>query len=135
LRRLVFSHHGARATVHITRRKDAEFAEAIEDSRRDDNNGSAKVALIGIDRSIAAWAVLRDVGHKQAEDFIRQLDQIRSVAEMVFANARKFIRPGWIGDNGIDTQLLRISSQLFRETASDRHGTSINFPDFVRGTK
>lgn len=73
---------------------DAELAEAIDESQRDDNNGSAKVALIGIDRSIAAWAVLRANGYKEAEDFIRQLDQLRSVAEMVFPNARDFIRPG-----------------------------------------
>lgn len=71
----------------------ADARADLEEFDRDDNNGSAKVAMIGADRSIAAWAMLREKG-EQVDSFIRQLDALRTVAEQVFPNARNFIRPG-----------------------------------------
>jgi hypothetical protein len=63
-----------------------------------DSDGSAKVALIAIDRSIAAWAGLREVFPEQEDailELLRQLGHIREQAEAMFPNARKFVRPGF----------------------------------------
>ena len=69
---------------------------ADEDPR--DSDGSAKVALIGIDRSIGAWKLMSDLRPENADSihgFLFQLDQLRSSAEREFPNARDFIRPGF----------------------------------------
>lgn len=63
-----------------------------------DADGSAKVALIAIDRSIAAWARLR--GHLTGEgdailDLLVQLERLRRAAEQEFPRARAFQRPGF----------------------------------------
>jgi hypothetical protein len=62
-----------------------------------DMNGSAKVALIGIDRSIDALSVMiRHVKQHRTElkTFRNQLEEIRSLTEEIFPDARLFIRPG-----------------------------------------
>ena len=70
-----------------------------------DSDGSAKIALIAIDRSIAAWAVIRhyitDVS-KGVIDAIAFLDGLRQAVEKAFPDARSFIRPGFdeIDPNG-----------------------------------
>lgn len=63
-----------------------------------DADGSAKVALIAIDRSMAAWARLR--GHLDGEadgilDLLVQLERLRRAAEREFPRARAFRRPGF----------------------------------------
>ena len=63
-----------------------------------DANGSAKVALVGIDRSIAAWARLR--GHLSGEadtilDLLVRLEKLRRASEREFPQARGFKRPGF----------------------------------------
>ncbi len=69
----------------------------LEDLPRD-SDGSAKIALIAIDRSIAAWARLRE--HFAAEhadailDLLVQLERLRRAAEAKFPAAREFKRPG-----------------------------------------
>ena len=63
-----------------------------------DADGSAKVALIGIDRSLAAWAALRSHFPDQEDailDFLLRLARIRRQAEKLFPNARAFVRPGF----------------------------------------
>ncbi len=63
-----------------------------------DADGSAKIALIAIDRSIAAWAViLQDVtdDDKKAMDIIAFLDGLRDAVEKTFPKARSFVRPGF----------------------------------------
>ncbi len=63
-----------------------------------DSDGSAKIALIAIDRSIAAWAVIRHYvtdGAKGVIDAIAFLDSLRQAVEKTFPNARSFIRPGF----------------------------------------
>jgi hypothetical protein len=63
-----------------------------------DSDGSAKIALIAIDRSIAAWAVIQ---HYMADcsqeliDIITFLDGLRQAVEETFPNARSFIRSGF----------------------------------------
>ena len=62
-----------------------------------DSDGSAKVALIGIDSSIEAWGTL--LHHlSQQEDAIlpilSRLEHLRKLVETSFPNARGFKRPG-----------------------------------------
>lgn len=64
----------------------------------DDSAGSAKVSLIGLDRSIAAWTIMTK--HFQGEtdsiiDVLIHLDQIRKITEKTFPGARNFVRPGF----------------------------------------
>lgn len=69
---------------------DAEFPR--------DSDGSAKVALIGIDRSIAAWRLMQISSPERAESIvplILQLERLRRRIEKVFPEARAFVRPGF----------------------------------------
>lgn len=69
---------------------DAEFPR--------DSDGSAKVALIGIDRSIAAWRLLQISLPERAESIVTlilQLERLRGRIEKVFPEARAFVRPGF----------------------------------------
>lgn len=73
---------------------DAEFwAEYPKDS-----DGSAKVALIAVDRSISAWGLfLRLFPNQETSilEILAQLDQTRRMIEAQFPQARAFIRPGF----------------------------------------
>ena len=63
-----------------------------------DSDGSAKIALIAIDRSIGAWAVIRQYitdGVEGVIDVIALLDSMRQAVEKAFPRARSFIRPGF----------------------------------------
>jgi hypothetical protein len=65
-----------------------------------DSDGSAKIALIAIDRSIAAWAVIRHYitdGAGGVIDVIAFLDGLGQAVEKAFPRARSFIRPGFDG--------------------------------------
>jgi len=63
-----------------------------------DSDGSAKIALIAIDRSIAAWgALLRAFPQQETEilQILAYLDRLRRDAESEFPFARAFVRPGF----------------------------------------
>jgi len=63
-----------------------------------DSDGSAKVALIGIDRSISAWNILLSYFSDQERhiiDLIALLENIKTRVEIQFPGARDFIRPGF----------------------------------------
>lgn len=63
-----------------------------------DGDGSAKIALIGIDRSLAAWSALHPHFPEAQDailDFQLSLTRIRRQAEALFPSARAFIRPGF----------------------------------------
>jgi hypothetical protein len=69
-----------------------------DDSWQSDADGSVKVALIGMDRSIGAWGALREYFPEKADDILDilvHLDRLRRKAEHLFPNARNFIRPGF----------------------------------------
>ncbi len=72
--------------------------ELLDDEpMRIDSLGSAKVALLGIDRSLAAWAILRQAFPEHADeilDILVDLDRLRRAGEIRFPDARAFIRPG-----------------------------------------
>ncbi|HJP92430.1 MAG TPA: hypothetical protein VJ875_10770 [Pyrinomonadaceae bacterium] len=72
---------------------DAELAEFPKDS-----DGSAKVALIGIDRSIAAWRLMQLSLPERAGSIVTlilQLERLRRRLEKHFPDARDFVRPGF----------------------------------------
>jgi len=74
-----------------------EELEILEEYPKD-SDGSAKVALIGIDRSIAAWGEIRNLfPHRsnQIMDILLHLEQLRRKVEKTFPDARAFIRPGF----------------------------------------
>lgn len=63
-----------------------------------DSDGSAKVALIAIDRSIAAWRLIQLSLSDRAESIvplILHLERLRTKLEESFPEARDFIRPGF----------------------------------------
>jgi hypothetical protein len=63
-----------------------------------DYDGSAKVALIGLERSHAAWLALVERGDASANDvhpFIVDLMWITDALERLFPNARRFVRPAF----------------------------------------
>jgi hypothetical protein len=59
-------------------------------------NGTVKVALIAIERSLIAWRQLADAGHKErVAPVIDLLESIQVNLEKRFPLARDFIRPGF----------------------------------------
>lgn len=63
-----------------------------------DSDGSAKVALLAIDRSLTAWAMLRSALPDQPDtvlDLLVDLDRLRRSTEQIFPQARSFVRPGF----------------------------------------
>jgi hypothetical protein len=72
-------------------------SELSEDYPKD-SDGSAKVALIAIDRSMAAWTHMHQYfpAHQaQILAVLAQLDRLRNRVETIFPEARNFIRPGF----------------------------------------
>src|ERR1051325_9190206 len=75
--------------------EDPEIVEFPKDS-----DGSAKVALIGIDRSIAAWRMMQLSLPERTGSvvpLILQLERLRNRLDKAFPEARDFIRPGFDG--------------------------------------
>jgi len=63
-----------------------------------DHDGSAKVALVGIERSHAAWLRLVESGlalASEVEPFIADLIWLSDELDRVFPRARAFVRPGF----------------------------------------
>lgn len=64
----------------------------------DDSDGSAKVSLIGIDRSIGAWGnMIRQFAQEENSilDILVLLESLRKAIEKEFPEARNFKRPGF----------------------------------------
>ena len=80
-------------------RDEAQRGEGFDDHPiQNDWNGSAKVALISIDRSLKAWNAIADAtGDPDARHIAEELAVLRTEAERAFPNARKFRRPGFDG--------------------------------------
>ena len=79
-------------------RGDLEERPEILDEFPKDSDGSAKVALIGIDRSIAAWGELQNrtpLHNSDVLGILLHLERLRRKVERVFPDARAFIRPGF----------------------------------------
>jgi len=81
--------------------KRAYLSQAIENEEDDypkDSDGSAKVALIGLDRSIASWGELVHFSQLNEDEiihFLLKLEKLKKLIELDFPDARAFIRPGF----------------------------------------
>jgi hypothetical protein len=77
--------------------KEYDFDEPNQYAR--DSDGSAKVALIGIDRSIAAWGLINRMFFKfhshDTGKIIVHLGLMKKKVEKGFPDARAFLRPGF----------------------------------------
>ncbi|MBL7075417.1 hypothetical protein ISS37_09300 [candidate division KSB1 bacterium] len=74
-----------------------ERPEILDEFPRD-SDGSAKVALIAMDRSIAAWGEIGNHFPEREDDILDllvHLDRLRRKTEKVFPAARAFVRPGF----------------------------------------
>ena len=74
--------------------EDDEFMEVIQNH----SDGSAKIALIAIDRSLNAWRILQRSLPEKTESILPmlvKLDRLRQATEAAFPGARDFIRPGF----------------------------------------
>ena len=63
-----------------------------------DSDGSAKVALLGMDRSIAAWQRMKSHlpdREDEIREFMIALERLRRATERHFPAARSFVRPGF----------------------------------------
>lgn len=69
-----------------------------EDDIQKEADGAAKIALIGIDRSIKAWSTLMPHFPNQEDSmitFLSTLQQLQRMVEETFPDARAFKRPGF----------------------------------------
>jgi hypothetical protein len=78
------------------------FAEKQEqDEFPRDFDGSAKIALIAIERSMHAWSALFDILPDKEDDFLKILSLLEKIRAMVlneFPKAPSFVRPGFDED-------------------------------------
>jgi hypothetical protein len=82
-----------------------EETSRLPDGYPNDSDGSAKVALIAIDRSIAAWGEMHNHFSEHEDDILDllvHLERLRRKIEKVFPSARESVRPGFddIGQRG-----------------------------------
>jgi len=80
--------------IHSSQNEDFE----IQNGFPKDSDGSTKVALIGMDRSISAWGKMTKYFPDQKENIlniITHLDRLRRRTENKFPEARAFVRPGF----------------------------------------
>lgn len=81
---------------------EGEFTEIIAQSRNSDANGSGKVALVAIERSIAAWLKLRDIMPSQEDTILAMLsmlDRMRRRIHIDLLDSVTFRRPGFDGED------------------------------------
>jgi len=72
--------------------------EMLRDSAQNDSNGSAKVALIAIDRSMSAWWAVQSCLPDKKDStapLMAVLERLRDGIETVLPQARDFLRPGF----------------------------------------
>lgn len=92
---LVFIH--IKLTRALTGKATAKEWDDDDDFPRD-YDGSAKIAIIGIDRSISAWAALFELLPEHEDHFLKvlsMLQKIRSLTMESFPDAMAFVRPGF----------------------------------------
>ncbi len=70
----------------------------VKEQTPQQSDGSAKIALVAIDRSIAAWGEIRNHFLARQDDvmgIIACLDGLRRKVKAEFPHAGSFIRPGF----------------------------------------
>src|SRR5687768_10887527 len=78
--------------------EDVDYDAVLERSAEMDSHGSAKVALVAIARSTAAWRSLQISLPEKSDTiqpFLVELDQLRRSLEARFPRVHEFIRPGF----------------------------------------
>jgi ATP-dependent exoDNAse (exonuclease V) beta subunit len=84
--------------VKLARGFNADRDYAAASGLPKDSEGSVKVALIAMDRSVAAWLRMKDFFPEQTDSILTMLlhlDRLRRGSEKEFPNARAFVRPGF----------------------------------------
>ena len=89
--------------VKLCRAIDSRASEELETDEEmkpfpKDSDGTAKIALIAMERSISAWTGLRKSLSNDADgilDLLVQLTALRRETEKLFPEARAFVRPGF----------------------------------------
>lgn len=79
------------------RADDFDFGEDTDDMPRD-YDGSAKIAVISIDRSMQAWSTLFELLPDQEDEFLKILSSLEKLKGLVlkeFPDAMAFVRPGF----------------------------------------
>ena len=95
----VINYYKYAITVKLSRAiksRDNEANMRLEEMSKD-SDGSAKIALIEIERSMSAWSELLKYFDTEKKDILKiicHLKQILEMAEKEFPQARSFIRPG-----------------------------------------
>jgi hypothetical protein len=77
---------------------DYSFVEMEESPYGSDSDGSAKIALLGIERSMNAWVKLFELLPQHEDEFLTVLgllDKLKKLAIEEFPNAMNFKRPGF----------------------------------------
>ena len=91
--------------VKLCRAASGTIRSELEDIEcfQEDADGSAKVAIIGIERSMAAWATLlrRCPDHEDAIFALGTLKRLLRQVEAAFPDARAFRRPGFDTTEGL----------------------------------
>lgn len=75
-----------------------EEQENAEFAAERDADGTAKVALISLDRSLSAWSILQEMFPEKTDSILEMLvylDRLRKGVEAKFPKARKFKRAGF----------------------------------------
>ena len=78
--------------------EEGEQWKGEDDDYPKDSDGSAKIAIIAIERSISAWSHLRDhfpADSTRIKKTMTHLARLRALADQTFPNARSFHRPGF----------------------------------------
>lgn len=90
-------HFFIQAKINRALYAEADYEEDDDsDAFRNDGDGSIKIALIAIDRSLTAWKMLLDDETEREINFpIKLLETLRRLCEEKFPNARDFLRPGF----------------------------------------
>jgi len=86
------------AATSVPANAEADEGEGPLDAVANDSDGSAKIALIAIDRSSSAWRVMQSSLPEKADSIkpmLLELERLRRTAEQTFPHARDFIRPGF----------------------------------------
>lgn len=84
--------------VKLCRAFSSHVEEEGRKERQRDSDGSAKVALLALDRSMEAWGTLREMFPEKTDSVLEMLvhlDRLRRGIEAKFPKARKFKRPGF----------------------------------------
>lgn len=86
------THRGYHGVVDTDGYEDTDALSDLES----DANGSIKIALIAIERSILAWTYLLSTTNQELiRPLIDQLETVKAIIERKFPNAREFVRPGF----------------------------------------